>query len=152
MAKAKKVFKPIKMRVPGQYDPDAASLEAGTLVTGQTRTQQHQAVDADINTIVKRFKVTGFLPQAARLPSYGDFDSVVDYRTAMDAVVAAEKSFMALPSDMRTKFDNDPQKFLDFVSDKKNLPAMREMGLAKPEDPKPGPLDVRVVADPPAKT
>lgn len=146
----KKVFKPVKMRIPGQYDPDAASLEAGFATVGESRTQQHQAADADINTIVKRFKVTGLLPQASRLPSYGDFSEVVDYRTAMDAVIAAEKSFMALPSDIRGKFANDPQKFIEFAEKPENLPELRKMGLAPPEPERSPPMEVRVVNPEPA--
>lgn len=139
----------------GAYDVEAASIEAAVSFEGQvSRTQQHQKDETDINGIVKRFRVTGLLPQGIRRPTYGDFDSVTDFRSAMDAVIAAEKSFASLPSEVRKKFDNDPAKFVDFCSDERNLDAMREMGLAVPKAPEPEPMAVRVIPDPvvPPKT
>lgn len=91
---------------------------------------QSQKDEADINNIVKNFGVTGQLPQAVRLPQFGDFEGVSDYRSAVEAVMAAEEAFMAIPATIRSKFDNDPQAFADFCVDRSNLPQLREWGLA----------------------
>lgn len=133
----------------GAYDTDQASLDAGTDFTGQrSRTQQSQAADTDINGIVKRFRVTGVLPQGVRRPTFGDFDSVDDFRSAMDAMLQAEKSFYAMSSEVRDRFRNDPHEFVKFCSDDKNLDEMRKMGLAVPAPVKPEPMEVRVIGDP----
>lgn len=96
-------------------------------------TQQSQAEDADINVLVRRFGLTGQIPASVRLPVYQDFDEVFDFATAQRAVLQARRDFEAIPAEIRARFNNDPQAFLEFVSDGKNLPELRKLGLAKPE-------------------
>jgi len=91
---------------------------------------QSQKDEADINTIVRQFGVTGKLPQGVRIPEYGDFDTASDYREALEAIKAAEVSFMAMPSELRARLDHDPQKFLVWCHDPGNLEEMRKLGLA----------------------
>lgn len=103
---------------------------------------QSQKAEADINNIVRNFGVTGRLPQAVRLPMYGDFHGVSDYRSAVEAVREAEASFMAIPAKVRAEFNNDPQAFADFCLDPNNLKQLQEWGLAPapaatPEVPSP---------------
>lgn len=97
----------------------------------ESLTQQHQAEEADINTIVRRFGVTGHLPESARPVFFGDFDDVFDFQSAQNAVIAADRAFMALPADLRARFANDPQKFVEFCSDEANVEELRKLGLAK---------------------
>lgn len=92
-------------------------------------TQQNFKDEVDINVMLEKFKVTGMMPQAVRLPSYGDFTGVADYRTAIEAVRKADSAFMELPAAIRARFDNDPQKFLGFVSDSKNREEAIKLGL-----------------------
>lgn len=115
------------------------SQRSATFVVGPTKTQQQFREEADINTIVRRFKVTGLAPQGVRVPQYGDFTAAVDFRQSMDAIRAAQISFMAMPAKVRERFGNDPQSFLEFCSDANNLDEMRKLGLAVPkkEDAKP---------------
>lgn len=112
-----------------QSEADRCALEC----RDDSRAIQSQRDEADINTIVKRFGVTGQLPQNVRAPTYGDFDTVMTYQDAQNAIIAANKSFMAMSADVRKRFDNDPAKFVEFCSDSKNLDEMRKLGLAKPE-------------------
>ena len=92
--------------------------------------QQQFKDDADINILLERFKVTGQMPQGVVLPSFGDFSTVVDFRSANEAIRRARDSFMELPAALRACFQNDPQVFLEFCSDKENLPELRKLGLA----------------------
>lgn len=124
----KKVF----LRADNGYDMEQASFESGLECKDDSLAVQSQKDDADINVIVERFGITGQLPQSAVLPRYEDFDEIFDYRTAMDAVVAADRAFLALPAKIRARFGNDPQQFVEFCSDAENLPELRRMGLAKP--------------------
>lgn len=125
-------MKAVRARAGLIYDSDAVSLENGLECLDDSLTQQHQAEEADINTIVRRFGISGVLPQSIRLPQYGDFDAIIDYQTALDAVIAADKAFMEVPADIRARFDNQPQLFLEFCSDPSNLEELRKLGLAKP--------------------
>lgn len=94
---------------------------------------QSQKDEADINTIVRNFGVTGTVNVPIVLPSYGDFEGIDDYRSALEAVKAAQESFAALPSSLRERFHNDPGAFVEFCENPKNLPELRQLGLANPE-------------------
>lgn len=136
------------VRSPYNYDTDKASDESGLACKDVSLAVQSQRDEVDINTIVRRSGLTGQVPENIRLPEYGDFTGVGDYRDAMNAVIGAEKSFMLIPADIRAKFDNDPQVFLEFCSDASNRDALKEMGLLKAPPPKAEVLEVRVVGDP----
>lgn len=128
---------PPVVRAYGAYDPDAASDAAGLECADVSRTRQSDAKDADINTIVKNFGLSGTVPVGVRVPTYGDFEFVGDYRSAIDAVRSADASFLAMPADIRSRFDNDPARFVDFCSDSSNLEELRKLGLAVPAPPTP---------------
>lgn len=113
------------------YDADAVSEETGTPTGPEpSKTVQSEKDNADINVIVKRFGVTGQLPTNVRVPRFGDFDTVNDFQTAMNAVREAQTSFMAMPAAVRARFGNDPQAFLEFCGDEKNIDELRKLGLA----------------------
>lgn len=114
------------------FDPDEHSASHALACNDASKARQADAKEADINTIVKNFGVTGTLPQPIRLPTYQDFEDIFDFRSAMDAVRAAEVSFMQVPAQVRAQFQNDPQAFVEFCSEKENLPQLREWGLAPP--------------------
>ncbi len=136
------------------YDRDAASVESGLECLDESLTVQSEAEDADINTIVRRFGLTGMLPQNVRVPLASDFIEALDFKDAMNAVRAAEESFATMPADVRSRFGNDPAQFYDFCVAEKdgvlaNLEEMRALGLAVPERVPPvvEPVSVRVVSD-----
>lgn len=120
-----------EIRQPGCYDPIKAADDCCIDDYGPSLTQQSQAKDADINEIVKRFGLTGTLPDDIRIPHYADYDEVIDFHTAMNAVAAAQSQFMRMPAAIRSRFDNDPQKFVEFCEAPGNIEALRQMGLAK---------------------
>ena len=97
----------------------------------KTRTKQSFKDECDINNILKKYQKTGQLPDMIRSnPQYGDFSDVVDYQTGLDIVNKAHMQFMALSADVRERFANSPEKFLQFCGDSKNLPEMIKMGIA----------------------
>lgn len=121
------------VRSPYNYDRDKVSRETSYVSDEPSMTVQSSKDECDINTIVKRFGLTGTMPAAMIPPSYADYEGIFDFHTAMNAVREAGESFMLMPADVRAEFQNDPQRFLAFCSDSKNLPRMRELGLAIPE-------------------
>lgn len=92
--------------------------------------QQQFKDEVDINVLLERFRVTGEMPQGVRLPTYGDFTGISDYRQAAEAIRVAKDAFMSLPADVRKRFDNDAAAFVEFCSDKGNLEELRKLGLA----------------------
>lgn len=125
------------IRNPYNYDRDAASKASGLVCEDESRAIQSQKKDADINVLVKRYGLTGTIPQSFRPPTYQDFEGVFDFRTALHTVMAAEESFMSVPAEIRARFQNDPQQFLEFCTDESNLDEMRKLGLAKPAQVEP---------------
>lgn len=124
--------------VHGVTDPNAWALESALVCKDRSLTVQSQAEDADINVIVARFMSGAPLPVVAMPPMVGDFTNVPDLRGAMDILNAAQDSFMELPAQVRSRFENDASKFVDFVysSDSpEHLAELRRMGLAVPEKP-----------------
>lgn len=124
------------VRSPYNYDMDRVSRETGLVCLDPSRTKQEFAEECDINTILRRFGVTGHLPIAAVQPLSGDFTGIDNYHDALNTVLAADANFLRLPSGIRERFNNDPRQFVDFCLDKSNIEAVRELGLApRPEAP-----------------
>lgn len=119
----------IFLRTPYNYDTMEVSDETGLECLDESLAQQHAKDETDINTIVRRFGLTGELPSGVRAPQYGDFTEATDYHTAMNAVIAANNSFMQLPADVRARFNNDAGAFVDFCSDDKNRDEAKKLGL-----------------------
>jgi len=134
MAKTHAVPK-VFVRSAYNYDVDAASKAAAFICEGPDMAIQSAKEETDINTIVNRFMNTGMLPNPVRAPQYGDFTGATDYRTSLDAVMAAQASFMELPAHVRRRFHNDPQAFLEFVADEDNRAEAIKLGLVFPPPP-----------------
>ena len=100
-----------KPRAPFHYDTNAASNESGLACKDATRAQQHHKDECDINVILERFGKTGQLPINALEGTYGDFSGVVDYHSAMNALIASEEQFDALPSKLRNRFSKYIRRF-----------------------------------------
>jgi phage internal scaffolding protein len=117
------------LRTPYNYDLDAASNESGLHCEDATLTQQHFKDETDINNILRQFNITGLLPESPLSPRYGDFTGISDYQTALNQVIAAEDEFMALPAQIRSRFDNDPAKLIEFIGNSDNKDEAIKLGL-----------------------
>lgn len=125
-------MKPVFLRTAFNYDRNLAGDESGLDCSVEpSMTKQSFAEECDINTIVRRFNVGGDLPSGVRMPTYGDFDTVNDFRTALDAVVQAREAFDQMPANVRYRFHNDPAEFVDFCSDEANRPEAIKLGLVE---------------------
>ena len=125
--------KPPVFRTAYNYDTDEVSNATAIHFPEPTLCVQDQAKDTDINEIVRRFGLTGELPSGVRAPTYGDFIFDGDYRDALEAIRNADESFMAMPADVRARFENDPAQFIDFVSDEANRAEAEKLGLVLPK-------------------
>lgn len=123
------------LRSARNFDRRLLSLATGLACEDESLAVQSQKDEADINLIVKRFGVTGMLPQTVRIPQYADFDEVFDFQSAMNVVRQAQEAFNELPAELRRKFSNDPQEFLEFCQHEENLPILKKFGLAVERPP-----------------
>jgi phage internal scaffolding protein len=98
--------------------------------SGESLTQQHFKEECDVINIIKKHDRNGIIEHVQRGQArYGDFSEVADYREALDLVRDAQNEFMTIPSDIRKKFDNDPGKFYEFVSNPDNKEELKQMGF-----------------------
>lgn len=100
-----------------------------------SRTKQEFTAEVDINNIMARFRASGgdptVLPLTTKQARYGDFTGMPDsYHAALNYVNDTKHEFMKLDADIRARFNNDPQTFLDFLADPKNNEELVKMGLA----------------------
>jgi len=121
------------LRTAYNYDTNAASDESGLACKDPSLAVQADLVPSDINTILRNFGVTGRLPMTNKAPTYGDFTGIFDFQSAVNAVNAATDAFMELPADVRKRFDNDPQQFVDFCSDEANALEGEKLGINMPK-------------------
>lgn len=136
-------------RTPYNYDMDEVSVATALECTDESLAIQSAKDEVDINTIVKRFGLTGELPEDLKMPRSGDFTGVPDFHTAMSMVRQAQDEFLRVPADIRARFGNDPGKFMAFIDDDRNYDEAKRLGFLKPDPVAAEPLAVRVVADPP---
>lgn len=117
-------------------DHDTYSAVTGLACKDKSLTQQSFAEECDINTIVKRFGLTGALPATGSVPlvTNGDFVPVLSYQEALAIIKQGEESFNKMPAEVRSRFDNDASKFVDFCSDvEANRGELERLGLAVPK-------------------
>jgi len=118
------------------YNMDAVSRETALTCPELTRTKQEFKDECDINNILRQFGITGHLPVSTVQPLAGDFTGIDDYQSALNTIMAADQNFLSLPSNVREKFNNSSQQFVDFCLNPANIEAVRELGLApRPEAP-----------------
>jgi phage internal scaffolding protein len=117
--------------------------------SGESLTQQHFKEECDVINIIKRHDRNGIIEHVQRGQArYGDFSEVADYREALDLVRDAQDEFMTIPSDIRKKFDNDPGKFYEFVSNPDNKEELKQMGFIQtPEVGKPSSVPTKALSE-----
>ena len=97
------------------------------------RTRQAHKTECDINHILERFRKTGAIEHANNHAGTYGFAPSESFTEAMNLVTRAQNMFNELPADIRKKFGNSPENFLDFAQDPDNHEEMAELGLIPQE-------------------
>lgn len=127
--------KPPFVRNPYNYDMNKASDETAIACKDPSLTQQQFVEESDINFIADKFGLTGEMPQVLTPPTYGDFSGIFDFQTANNSIIAANRKFMELPAKLRSRFDNNPQKLIEFLADEGNRKEAEFLGLTQTKEP-----------------
>lgn len=98
---------------------------------GPSMTKQSFKDECDVNVIMRRYEMTGLLPESRQDAQYGDVTGL-DYQEAMLLVADARSKFESLPARVRARFDNDPGAFLAYMEDP-DPAELKELGLLNPE-------------------
>jgi len=100
----------------------------------EKKTKQEAAAECDINNIMARYEKTGLIDHVNQHKGeYGDYTNVQDFQTSVEQISKAQEMFLSIPAAIRSRFDNSPALFLEFVSDPENEHEMREIGLLPAE-------------------
>lgn len=135
------------------YTGELLNPVTGELTKPPSRTKQSFVAECDINNILKSYSKTGQLRHVsakAAAGAYLDLPDDLDFQTALDTVLKGETAFATLPSQVRTRFNNDPQEFLMFMADPANQEEAIKMGLATDKRPPPPPPSSTPPETPPA--
>lgn len=111
------------------YTPRTRS---GISFAAQGRTKQEFAQECDINNIMSRYLKTGIIEHVRDgAPQFLEA-SPLEFQEAMQIVAQAETLFEELPSSIRSRFENDATKLLEFVHDPANVAESVAMGFLDP--------------------
>lgn len=95
-------------------------------------TKQSFAPECNINNIMARYLADGLIEHVNEHKGhYDDLPDEVGYHESLNTVMAAQDAFNSLTSKIRTQFDNDPAKFMAFVSDPENQDEIDALGLGE---------------------
>lgn len=126
------IITPPFIRTMYNYDRDGRSNATGTICPEPTRAIQSFKDETDINLLMKRYSMTGEMPQYIRPVLPEEYDDVTDFASAMNTVRRASEAFMQLPSGVRARFQNNPQVFTEFFAHEENREEAIKMGLIIP--------------------
>lgn len=123
-----------------KYDP---GLSPSLTFRKPSMTEQQHLRDVDINMIVSRFNRTGVLgtPTQVRDMFFGDFSELDGYHDYQNRVSEAKERFLALPSNVRAAFDNDPGKLINALHDPDQLGRLQDLGIVNKSAPVVGTVD-----------
>lgn len=107
------------------------TLDIGSVNEERSMTQQQYKDSCDINNIIKQYAQTGELPLSNKVGQFLDVSNVQDYQSALTTVYEAQKAFDQLPSNIRSRFENDPNQLIAFLEDDKNFNEAQQLGLLK---------------------
>lgn len=122
------------------------SMDVESVCNYDKLTQDQFIEDCDVNVIMARYMKTGEMPPInGRTGVYGDFTELPSYQEALHTLTKANDMFMDIPAHIRLRFENDPQKLMDYLADSKNDEEAIKLGLKvrkeAPIDPNKGVID-----------
>lgn len=139
-------YRPDRETVRLETSFDNTDRKTGEVYPSMTRQSEMEA--CDIHNILKQFSQTGFeqlVREKAAQGQYADLTSLPDYQEALNTVLDAQAAFAALPSQIRDRFRNDPEHFIEFLQDPANQDEAIRLGLAtdtRPIDPPPQRVEI----------
>ncbi len=97
------------------------------------RTKQEFKDECNVNNILKQYDKTGVIEHLSNHEGFYTEVNDVDFQQAQDIIADGNSMFEGLPSGIRKKFDNAPEKFLEFMHDESNIDEAIKLGLVSPQ-------------------
>lgn len=98
----------------------------------ESLTEEHHKDRCDINKIIRNYDRTGLITHiSSKEPQWGmdTLSAPKSYQDAMNIVTVARESFEALPANVRKRFDNKPERFLEFIQNPENSSEAERLGI-----------------------
>lgn len=92
------------------------------------KTKQEFSKQCNINTIMSQ-AMKGIMPNYRQDENYIDTTGLQSYQEALYQVREAERQFNLMPAELRNKFDNNPQRMIDWVNQEENKAEAIELGM-----------------------
>lgn len=105
------------------YDPPPA-VESGSFEPSIV--DQSELRELDIEVILERYVSRGIVPPRYRVGQFGDVSEAMSFAEMNERVAMGKEFFESMPAQVRTKFDNDPVKFMELVGAAESDPAVVE--------------------------
>ena len=111
--------------------PHRPSPMVDEIVFGESKTEQSHKDSCDINLIVAGalHNPAQLLDKSLKPDVFADFSESLSFTDMANKVCEAKSAFEDLPSDVRSRFKNDPSRLIDFVADENNALEAHELGL-----------------------
>lgn len=94
-------------------------------------TEQGHKDECDVNNIIKKYDATGLITHVAKFEaSYQDV-SAIEFKQALELQMEISAKFSELPSEIRKRFENNPQLYLAFLENPKNDKEAVTLGLRR---------------------
>lgn len=105
-----------------------------------SRTDPQFADECDTNKIMDRYVKTGQITHLAKQQgTFADVSQIEDLLPSLLKMEKAKESFMQLPPEIRTKFDNKVEKMVEYLQEPKNKQEAIDLGLVPGQKTKPKP-------------
>lgn len=124
-----------RLKVPGVYTvvcEDTGKVLKVLTKCGSSHVEQHHRTE--IKKMVERAEANGLFRASVRFEGEMDDYPNYDFQEAQFMMAKAQSMFESMPSGVRSRFENNPAKFMDFVNNPKNQSELISMGLAKALD------------------
>lgn len=106
----------------------------GLEFTQPSLTQQQFKDECEIESLLKAHnlsQVMGIMNNHNQQPLYGDVSEIPDFHVSQNHLARATEYFEALPSDVRSRFNNSLSEFLTTLNNPGAREALTEMGVLK---------------------
>lgn len=125
-------------------------------IPGETKTEQHHADNLSIDRLLANVQRPDDIPGSSTERAHNNALLMPNFQDAQNEIAKAKENFELLSHEQKLEYNNDPNQFIQQLSNIDNLQANIKKGLVNPPDevkealkPKPKPPAPKPPADPP---
>lgn len=112
-------------------DPKIEATRTDCQKADDKRTERSHQKSCDIHEIMRKTVKTGVQQHVSKHEgTYGDYLGVPEYQEAQNQIAAAKSMFESIPAEIRSKFDNRPEAFIDWIQNENNKDEIQKAGFS----------------------